>query len=127
MMKFHVAPLFPRCSRVRRRIVPVFDRRPSTTGSTSTFIHAAWATESDPPMEHRSGASLTPDFALGGSHQLDNLPLGFSSTSPAISEDVCAKGEVCCKYEQDRSASCMSRHECLDTYKGKIVNQEQCK
>src|SRR5258705_12287869 len=40
----------------------------------------------------------------------------------SASESACAKGEVCCKYEQDRTAVCTSRHGCLGTYGGRIVN-----
>jgi hypothetical protein len=127
MMRFHVTPLFLGV------LACVGAWCQSSTGDSPQpariliVTNATAATETEARPEHRSETSRTPDFTLGGSRQLKNLLTSFSSTNRAISDDVCAKGEVCCKYEQDRRASCMSRHECLDTYHGTPVNQEQCK
>jgi hypothetical protein len=42
-------------------------------------------------------------------------------------DSACSTGEVCCLYDHDRSPSCMSRHDCLDTWNGKILDDGKCK
>lgn len=45
--------------------------------------------------------------------------------SLAVSDDVCAKGYVCCKLP-DRAPGCMTHHDC-GYYGGTIVSDDKCK
>lgn len=60
--------------------------------------------------------------------RVDPISRAFRSHSTSgveESDDVCPKGQVCCKID-DRAPECMSHNDC-GYYEGKIVSDDKCK